>query len=463
MVWGGNDGAVDRWVKQLNENDPKLTSLHILSFRHITTHELTRIFNAIAHNTILQNLYISGHQLDATSIEALSESLTLNETLKSLNIGHAAFGQRPDLFSIFCEGLAVNEGLELLDFENKALNYESVKLLADALAKNQHLSEINLARNELNDDSIATLAPSLSKLTKVNLSMNKIGVKGAEALACHVLGNAASQVQELDISENPLLEGAAMLATALGHNKHLHVLKMVNVVSPDEDTLLPPPALSNSELSEQPQETNQEFSIYGNALMQAIGQSLITNRHLTHLWLDNNSIESKALDTLVTHLDNSALIELNLRQNLIDDNGAYMLANTTTLQHLELGQNQITAKGFGKLLDHSSLQYLGLFSNTVGGFANDELPELITSRVHRLDIGCNGIVHEDLKAIAQVLINGGVPELRLLEMGGNVEDKELELWEKTMEDILKQRQKLEIIWKRKPSQMENQQAPPNIM
>ncbi|KAG1232819.1 hypothetical protein G6F68_019094 [Rhizopus microsporus] len=121
MVWGGNDSAVDNWVKQLESNDPKLVSLHILSFRRVSTKDLERIFKAIAHNTVLSELYISGHVLDVDSADQLSESLTLNETLKTLNLGNATFGKDPNVFGLFCEGLAANEGLVKLDLENKGL------------------------------------------------------------------------------------------------------------------------------------------------------------------------------------------------------------------------------------------------------------------------------------------------------------------------------------------------------
>ncbi|KAI9473971.1 MAG: hypothetical protein EXX96DRAFT_324484 [Benjaminiella poitrasii] len=458
MVWGGNDDAVDRWVKQLTENDPKLVSLHILSFRRMSTKDLARIFTAIADNTVLENLYVSGHALDATSLEALSESLTLNETLKSLNIGNATFGQHVDLVKIFCEGLAVNDGLITLDLENKALDKESVKVLSNALVKNQHLKEINLARNGLDDESMSALAPALTKLTKVNLGMNEVGVQGCQILADQVLNNKTSQVQELDLSDNPLLGGAAVVAAALKDNQQLRVLKMASVATVN-DAALPPSALSEQD-SNQQQPQQQEDLTHGNTLIDALGQALAINRHLSEVWLDNNQIESRALENLVRYLDNSAVQELKLRQNLIDDEGAQMLSTTTRLTHLELGQNQITAKGFGLLLDHGSLEYLGLFNNSVGGFANDVLPGLEASRVQRLDIGCNGIVHADLKAMTSILMEGGVPELRLLEMGGNVEDKEMELWEETMETISRARRELEIVWKRKPSQMESQQAPP---
>ncbi|CAO3630627.1 unnamed protein product [Mucor fragilis] len=474
MVWGGNDGAVDRWVKQLEENDSKLVSLHILSFRRISTAELGRIFRAISTNTTLHDLYVSGHALDATCMDQLSESLTLNDTLRTLNLGNTSFGLDADVFGLFCEGLAANEGLQKLDLENKGLKHATIHLLAEALAKNKHLEELNLSRNELDNEAVEILAPSLTGLKKVNLAINNIGAAGAKVIAKQVLA-PLSQVQELELSDNPLLGGASVLAAALTNNHHLRVLKMVDVVSNEQDlTSLPPPALGgdmeggkleDEEEQKKKKNADQTRTLHGNALAESIGQALDINTTLTHLWLDNNAIESSSLKHLVGNLAKSGLLELKLRQNRLGDEAALALASAIDgLQHLELGENRISAKGFGALLD-TQLDYLGLFSNTVSGFGADPsaLPELLSSKIRRLDIGCNGIIHQDVEAIVHILLNKGVPELNLLEMGGNVEDKEIEKWEATMERLLSERDKLEVIWKRKPSQMDDSRPPPPPM
>ncbi|KAI8885189.1 RNI-like protein [Backusella circina FSU 941] len=468
MAWGGNDGAIDRWEKQLKENDPKLVSLHILSFRKVSTKELVRLFAAMAGNTVLRDLYISGHALDEACADQLSEVLTLNDTLRTLNLGNATLGHDAKVFGLFCEGLAVNEGLIKLDLDNKGLKNDTVRLLAEALGKNEHLKEINLTRNELDDEAMEVLASACTTLEKINLSMNQIGPKGVMALAKDLMPHGA--VQELDLSDNPLLDGASQFVDALRQNTTLHVLKMVDVVSSGLDALatLPPPASeassSDRKLTEEKEDQAQggERSVHGNALLLALGSVLETNRHLTHVWLNNNSIESSALETLATHLSASSLIELTLRNNLIDDQGALALSQSITrLRQLELGENNITATGFGALLDTSSLHYLGLFGNKVGGFGDAILPELKQSSIKRLDIGCNSIVHKDIEAMVDVLLKQGAPDLEILELGGNVEDKEVELWENTLSRLLSERE-LEIIWKRKPSQMGDVPPPPAV-
>lgn len=471
MVWGGNDGAVDRWVKQLEENDPKLVSLHILSFRRISTTELGRIFQAMGTNTQLRDLYVSGHVLDATCVDLLSEALTLNDSLKTLNLGNASFGENPHVFGLFCEGLAANEGLVKLDLENKGLltnknnKYEVCHLLAEAIAKNKTLEELNLSRNELDDNAITILAPALTTLKRINLAINNIGPQGAVFIGNQLISDPSSKVEELDVSDNALLEGASALVSALENNKHLRILKLADVVSPLETELsaLPPAAMETDEkkLEEQNEAKKNDpvRAAHGNALAAALGKALQFNEGLTHVCLDNNGID--ALDHLVQHLPSSSIVELKLRQNRINDEGALLLSQVNTLRHLELGDNVIGSKGFGALLD-TQLQYLGLFSNAVGGFGADPslLPELKSSSIQRLDIGCNRIIHQDLEAMVDILLNQGVPKLTLLEMGGNVEDKEVEQWEATVSRLLAADRGIEIVWKRKPTQMDTSMPPP---
>ncbi|KAG2223163.1 hypothetical protein INT45_011509 [Circinella minor] len=423
MVWGGNDNAVQKWVKQLTENDPNLTSLHILSMRRLSQSDLKSIFSAITHNTHLKTLYCSGHAIEQEAMDHLSEALTLNDTLETLNIGNAELGQHDDLLRIFAEGLAVNEGLQHLDFENKGLNNTALALLAPALVKNTTLRSLNLARNELSK----SLDQVLENIRSLNLSGNKIDAAGARLLSTRL-----ENIEDLDISNNPLMDGAAALAEALGNNANIKSLKLIGVTSLNSDD-----------------EEDMGDSTHGNPLMIKLVQALKTNKSLNRVWLDRNGIESHALEGL--NILQSGLTELRLRNNKVDDQGAKWLAQEKNVTdrhiHLDLGSNKIGYEGFGALLDTPWIHHLGLFNNKINGLP-DILPELKSSTVESLDIGCNGITIEDLGAIITVLLQDGVPQLRLLEMGGNAKEEEMEAWESAIAQLQEQREELEIAWKR---------------
>ncbi|CDS04205.1 hypothetical protein LRAMOSA07160 [Lichtheimia ramosa] len=427
MVWGGNDNAVQKWIKQLEENDPSLKTLHILSMRRLSQSDFQSIFGALAHNTTLKELYCSGHTLDIETMEQLSEALTLNDTLESLNIGTSTLGENKQLVSIFCEGLAVNEGLRHLDLENKGLDNDAIALLADSLVKNESLRSLNLSRNNITDAMIDKLNEGIRGLERLNLADNAIGAQGARALQLH-------QLQELDLSNNPLMEGASDLATALEKNQHLTSLKLVNITTTQDEQQEDTPMPACSE--------------HGNALINQLATAMKSNRTLTHLWIDQNGIESSAVE--LKDLCNGNLIELRMRDNKIDDQGAVSLAhgiqNNTTLEHLDLGSNTIGYEGFGALLN-TSIRHLGLFNNNVNGFP-ESLPGLEDSGVESLDIGCNNISITDLEGIVQVLSQQGVPRLRLLEMGGNAREQDMDAWESAIAKLQQVRTEIQVAWKR---------------
>ncbi|KAI8073027.1 hypothetical protein BC940DRAFT_290369 [Gongronella butleri] len=468
MAWGGNDGAVDRWIKQLGKNDPSLTSLHILSFRRITTDELGRLFKAISVNTSLQKLYCSGHALDPAAMEQLCEMLTLNDTLTFLSIGHATLGNDPSLFGPLCEGLAVNEGLRTLDLENKGLGDECLAKLFDALQQQSTIEHVYLTRNTVTAQPMPAMAQWLATSTTLKtLRLNMCDMDAAtaaamaDALAAANVGAAASPMRELDVSENALMENAAMLATACcAAFPRLETFKLSHVCSPQDDdqVQLPPSAMDSpaleANLEADHAKKRHDASPFGNAIVQA----LTTQKpaHLTELWLNQNGIESHALQ----QIDNlPRLANVHLSNNRLDDDAAAHLTRSKTLASVELSNNAIAGLGLATLLHSTTLTHIGLFNNIVHDFANDPLPPFDDSSIHNLDLGGNGITVNDLEAIVQMLVNDGLPDLKLLELGGNAKDNDMDAWEALIEQLQKDRQYIKIIWKRLAQEMETAKPP----
>ncbi|ORX60545.1 RNI-like protein [Hesseltinella vesiculosa] len=473
MAWGDNSDAVDRWIHQLNSNDPKLTSLHILSFRRLASQDLARIFKAITNNTTLKELYCSGHAIDHDTMDQLAEMLTLNDTLELLNVGNATLGEDLALFSMLCEALASNEGLKTLDLENKGLKADALDLLFNTLQKQTTLQHVFLTRNDFTHASSA--APALTAwltttacLQSLRLNMVDMDAIFAAALAQALHGNTAQQttLRELDLSENPLMESAGQLASAVCTTfGSLRTLKMNHVCSPkeaDDDVKLPPSAMDSPAL-ERSLETNNEKKLeasspFGNRLVHALS-NLPTPSALTCLWLDQNGIESSALQGIHTL---TCLEALHLRQNRLDDPAANHLSLVPSLKTIELGNNGLEATGLATLLQSSTLAHVGLFNNVIHGFGEDDqpaLPAFDTSSVTSLDLGGNGLSVKDLTAIVHMLQNQGLPLLTLLELGGNAQDTEMDTWEALVNQLRQDRPALQVAWKRLAQEMDTAKPP----
>ncbi|KAH8556388.1 hypothetical protein BGW37DRAFT_472322 [Umbelopsis sp. PMI_123] len=444
MAWGGNDNAIQKWIKRLEENDPTFTSLHILSFRQVSSADLAQLFTALGRNSTLKHLYCSGQPLDANAMESLSEALALNDTIESINVGTTKFGADSALFKAFCEGLAVNEGLRKLDLDNKGLTTASVELLAECLEKNNSIESLVLSRNLLDNGSVEILMNSLSnngsnRLKHLDLSMNDISKYGGQAIAEFL--SEANKLEELDISDNPLGPGGSSLVQGLRHNNSLRSLKLSGTQQDPEDFNLDQPSNVSMITSD------------GDLIMKAFSSILPTNTCLKHVWLDGVGVSNKGMSNFAKAIRQSNITELRMRRNNIEDEGVIEFAqalqkHSSQLTKLELGENAITIRGFQELLACPSIQFLGLFNNKINNFESSTFTNCPS--ISTVDIGCNGISTSDFGIICEALKGGFAPSLKVLEMGGNVnnEDEELELWEIMAVSVNEVRPALDIAWKR---------------
>ncbi|KAK3836969.1 MAG: hypothetical protein JOS17DRAFT_732673 [Linnemannia elongata] len=480
MAWGGgNTNSVDGWCKRLRSNDTTFTSLHILSFRRVTTAELGLLFDALSENITLKELYASGHSLDAAAAKKLATALELNSTLERLNIGNDRMGGNGEVVKALAEGLAKNKGLVRLDMENKGLGGHgggddgegSVKALAQALEKNTDLQELNLARNKLTDQDIDVICKALANhrgLRVLDLSLNSFGEHGTRAIATLLAGDSTSEVgvglREIDLSDNELTEeGGMAIGQALKTNKTLQRLRMSSSMDPplpveegDEDKLQWDHDLA---ALNEPLSPDQEAEIRsdGDAVLEMLSESLKHNNTLQEIWMDYCNISSVGVTFLAEALrSNQGLTTVRMRNNRIGNRGARALGAAltpasssgynTTLKNLELGSNKVGVLGWHGLVGASSLESLGLYENGINVLHEAIDTHLLSSssptsttppslsatilngastahhvleKLAHLDVSCNGISREDFTQLGVSLIKGSLPSLIRLEIAGN--------------------------------------------
>ncbi|KAF9975014.1 T-complex-associated testis-expressed protein 1 [Actinomortierella ambigua] len=406
MAWGGGStNNVEQWVKRLRDNDPSFTSLHILSFRRVTSAELGQLFEALQHNEHLQELYASGHALDPSSASALAEALKHNHTLERLNIGHDHLGVDRTSVERICQGLAQNRGLKKLDLENKGFGGDqgTVAVLAKALESDQcHLEELVLARNKMTDADISLLCQSLSKnrhLQKLDLCLNDFGREGTEAVARLLSGSGegedgGSRLIEIDLSDNEITEeGGCALGHALATNKILQRLRLSSVMDPplpveeDDESNGLLGDTTQEQLGQPLTETEiEEMKTDGDAVLAAIAASLRINQTLQELWMDYCNLTPVGVLPLADALrTNRSLKTLRLRNNRVGNRGARALGaalttareasaataeggsvSNSTLTSMDLSVNQIGQLGWQGLAGVGSpIESLALFGNTI--------------------------------------------------------------------------------------------------
>ncbi|KAF9957175.1 hypothetical protein BGZ72_002110 [Mortierella alpina] len=409
MAWGGgNANNVDSWVKRLKENDASFTSLHILSFRRITSAELGQVFEAITNNSTLKEFYASGHALDQDAAHKLALALEHNKTLERLNVGHDGLGSDETVFKILADGLAKSQAPLRLDLENKGLGGHdaSVGALAAALKTNQALQELNLARNKLTDQDIAVLCKNLAQnrsVQKLDLCLNSFGEDGTRSVAELLAGQSDPDtpgLKEIDLSDNELTEeGGAAIGKALETNQQLERLRMSSCMDPplpveedDEDKILWDHQIQELNVRLTP-EQEAEIRSDGDTVLEAIATALKRNQTLQELWMDYCNISSIGATSLASALRrNHGLTTVRMRNNRVGNRGARSIGAAltptesaslagvaagmeeteeleagfnTTLKNLELGSNKVGVLGWHGLVGASSLESLGLFENGI--------------------------------------------------------------------------------------------------
>ncbi|KAJ2964240.1 hypothetical protein NQZ79_g806 [Umbelopsis isabellina] len=456
MAWGGNDKAVEKWIKRLEENDPTFTELHILSFRIVPSVELARLFTALGRNSTLQHLYCSGLPIETDAMECLSEALALNDTLLSINVGTSSFGSDLALFQSFCAGLAANESLQKVDMDNKGLTAESIKILAESIKKNGIVKDLILSRNKLENDSVETLMEILgenpsSHLMLLDLSMNEINKYGTHAIADYL--KKPSMLCKLDLSDNPIGSGSTTIIEALKENKSLKSLKLAGTLEEEENFNL-----------DEPKNMSQKESV-GDIVLKALSK-IFPAKQLEEIWLDGLNISDIGMSSLASTIRDSGIYHLRMRRNNITDDGAIELAKTMQESgqypsYLELGENAITVNGFVELLACPKLNVLGLFNNKINKLNTVEFK--VCPNISSLDIGCNGISTEDFNVICDALTDGFGPNLTILELGGNVNntDEELERWETMAAAVQEARPNIDMTWKRMHAVDDREQSAPH--
>uniref|UniRef100_A0AAV1SZR2 Uncharacterized protein n=1 Tax=Peronospora matthiolae TaxID=2874970 RepID=A0AAV1SZR2_9STRA len=395
MAWGKKTG-VDDLLQKLA--DPRTaTSLYVMSVRSLSDSDVVTLAKAISTNTLLRELYMSGHELGPRGLEAFADCLATNMTLQHLCLGSETLGD--DAVKVLCTGLARNaqSNLQVWDLEFKSLNVDGTSAIAELLKTNETLTAITLSRNPIQDEGVERVANGLranpqSQVAELNLTNIGISGAGLDHLAALVASKTCS-VTTLQMSFNSLGDATSAFFDALATNTSVAKLLLKECKLTDQHAA-------------------------------ALASALVHNLTLSEVDLSDNELTPLACAELARGLRaNKTLRILRLTNNKCQDEGAVLLADVlaadnTTLTYLDMGNNGLTGTGMTPLLKARSITQLHLFNNKLGEGVVELLPVLQTNPViETLGLGANQL-HEGRSV---TLFEGlhAHPSLKTLEMGGN--------------------------------------------
>jgi Ran GTPase-activating protein (RanGAP) involved in mRNA processing and transport len=253
------------------------------------------ILMTIATSPFLSNLVfldISQTKVNADAVAALASSTTLIQ-LTHLRLGDVALS--PQLFS---QPSRLTKNLQSIDLSNTFMTGSSLK---DLITASPHLTELILAGNKFIGAAGAKLiATHMPTLTKLDLSLCYIGADGYQGLA---ESNTLKNLRELNLNWN-------------------HAWPPESII-----TLVNSPALVNL--------THLDLGDThdGPAVLAAIAQSTSLSQ-LQHLILGNNQVGNQGAIALAQSTTLANLISLDLTYNRIGPEGVQALCTSPVVSKL---------------------------------------------------------------------------------------------------------------------------------
>ena len=314
--------------------------------------------------------------------------------------------------------------LEKLDLSHNRIGCVGTEALAQAVVPNTVLKKLVLSDNDVGDVGAKALAEVLNCntiLEELDLSDNNIGNVGADALAQAIGSNTA--LKKLALSCNKIGDvGTEALAQAIGSNTDLKKLALSsNDVGDVGAKVLAEVLKYNTILEELDLSDNNIGNVGANALAQAIG----SNTELKKLALSSNHVGEVGAKVMAEVLKyyNTILEELYLSYSGIGDVGAEALAeaivSNTALKKLYLSDNNvgdIGAKALAEVLNcNTILEELDLSCNEIGDVGAEAFAHAIgsNSALKKLNLSDNGVGDDGAIALARALHNSSLDVLNL--------------------------------------------------
>jgi len=354
----------------LRQNDPSLTALSMNTYAYNTG---TFTFNAcnidweqdgkyISENTHLKALYLSTYshtpKADRANIKAIYKAISNNRTIKYLFVDPDSFNHN-DVIEILLPFFENNKCLRRFEINNAILNNSGAKLLISALSKcSLRQFELTCSGSEIDDQVARDIVASLNRhhpnLRELTLCLENNDISWCVELGL-MLRDSSSKLEVLDISSSKISDkGAVIIGAALSRNKTIKKLSLneldeyssvsslglVTLVSSvggcssleeievsdsnyigDEVAVV----LANTVVAKTPLKVlNLSSTNVSDVGLLSLAHALGSNTTLKRLKLsDNRSVTSSGWRTFfnLTRNNTSALENLNLRNNNIDDEG----------------------------------------------------------------------------------------------------------------------------------------------
>lgn len=189
------------------------------------------IKSLVTKNSIITELILRNNKLSDKDIEQIADGVNDNVTLQSLDLSYNEIQYRGAV--AISRILSHNSELRELNVEWNAFRTAgSFVILNEGLVSNNTIKRFNLAWNGIDDDGGVVLGKIIGEnaIEEIIASHNKIGMRGAEAIAKGIKSSSALTVLVLD--DNPLKDdGCIAIIRALRENNTIQRVSLLQTGS----------------------------------------------------------------------------------------------------------------------------------------------------------------------------------------------------------------------------------------
>jgi Ran GTPase-activating protein (RanGAP) involved in mRNA processing and transport len=360
----------------LRENAP-VRWLDLRSNAGIGDQGVEAIALSLAQNSVLVGLDLIKCGCEELGVAALADSLLDNQTLttlllqdelrlpaiqslgyllsdpschlQSLYLWHCELST-PDKIDALCRGLRGNRTITVLALSYNRINDVGGLYLSDMILRNRGIVRLQLGANDFSPTTAGFFGVALSRNTTLqflDFSRNHLRAEGIWALAVSLRGNKS--LKTLDLRFNRIDPSASEMLGDVISRTAIRTLRLSgNPLGDASVRLLAEKLRANSMLHEL--ELN-EVGMTSQGVT-SLCNALTVNHTLKKIYLSDNRLCPLAMRSFCQLLkQNSALLDVAMKNCQIDDDGCELIASNATLADLDISENRIDARGAQCLLD----------------------------------------------------------------------------------------------------------------
>ena len=302
---GLSASAGERIAAVLDENGCPLERLDLRG-NAIGAEGTLALASALRKTKTLKSLNLAQNLIGGDGLRALASALAGETSMEELDIQHNGCGDE-GCMALTTHGFGSRLETLLLGFNG--IGAQGARAIAEALRKRRRSDDDDdMDTHELDDETINRASKIMRRL---DLKCNVVGSEGAHAMA-----DALNDVEDLDLSNNSVRDGAKWLAKSLKSGaSNLKQLNLQANEMTDDDAWYIADALGENKTLKT---LNLGSNAFGDSAASDIASDLRENIALETLDLTRNGIGREGACELMDAMDeNTTLTRLGLESNLI--------------------------------------------------------------------------------------------------------------------------------------------------